>query len=24
VRPNFVWQNFKQETTYGGTWELLP
>jgi hypothetical protein len=24
VRPNFVWQNFNQETTYGGNWELLP
>ena len=24
VRPGFVWQNFKQETTYGTNWELLP
>ena len=24
VQPNFVWQNFKQETSYNGKWELLP
>jgi putative exosortase-associated protein (TIGR04073 family) len=24
VRPNYVWQNFNKETTYGGAWELLP
>ena len=24
VRPNFVWQNFKTETSYSGNWELLP
>jgi len=23
VRPGFIWQDFKKETTYG-TWELLP
>lgn len=23
-QPDFVWQNFKQETTYRKTWELLP
>ena len=23
IKPNFVWQSFNKETTYGGTWELL-
>ncbi len=23
VRPNFIWQSFNKETTYGGNWELL-
>lgn len=24
ITPDFVWQNFKQDTGYKGTWELLP
>jgi len=24
ITPEFVWQNFKQDTGYKGTWELLP
>jgi len=24
ISPDFVWQNFKQDTGYKGTWELLP
>jgi putative exosortase-associated protein (TIGR04073 family) len=24
INPDFVWQNFKQDTGYKGTWELLP
>ncbi len=23
VQPNFIWQGFKKETTYGGNWEML-
>ena len=23
VHPNFIWQGFKKETTYGGNWEML-
>ncbi len=23
VKPNFIWQGFNKETTYGGTWQLL-
>lgn len=24
VQPSFVWENWKQETSYRKTWELLP
>jgi putative exosortase-associated protein (TIGR04073 family) len=24
VQPDFVWENFKTETSYRKTWELLP
>ena len=24
ITPEYVWQNFKQDTGYKGTWELLP
>ena len=24
VRPGFVWENFKTETTYTSKWEMLP
>ncbi|MCX7097940.1 MAG: exosortase system-associated protein, TIGR04073 family [Methylococcales bacterium] len=24
IQPDFIWENFKQETTYRKTWELLP
>ena len=23
VQPNFIWQGFKKETTYGGNWDML-